>query len=359
MIAEASRSPVRTRPAGGLGAMLSRRHAGQSWSPQPNRRAAVRDRAPHANDAASSARHVFGPLGTYRGWSAVTLESEPAGTPAAGAPITSQARSAAAVELIQPLTKRNADGQLYERLPDVELQMREAIALDAAALRARLPIADQSAADYLKEETLVYLLRRAYAAADRGLVDDLTATLLGRCTNLVRHHLGSLGPDAVEEGSAEFAADLVTQILDGNRADFLQVRFWVAAPKFAIRVFGRLARARQHQGDTVPFSSIAGYEPDAKDDGRMVSARQLEDVAAPSDEEFVINNALVNDALARINERHRAAFLLRHYAGWPIEDQDPNVPTISRKFGVDPRTIRNWLKAVEDELQSWRGEQER
>src|SRR5947209_10815761 len=98
MIAEASRSPVRTRPAGGLGAMLSSRHAGQSWSPRPDRRAAVRDRAPHANDAASSARHVFGPLGTYRGWSAVTLESEPAGTPAAGAPITSQARSAAAME---------------------------------------------------------------------------------------------------------------------------------------------------------------------------------------------------------------------------------------------------------------------
>ena len=74
---------------------------------------------------------------------------------------------------------------------------------------------------------------------------------------------------------------------------------------------------------------------------------------------MVISSDLIRDALSRVKEPYRTAYLLRNYAGWPIEDQDPNVPTISRKFGVDPRTIRNWLKAVEDELQSWRGEQER
>jgi transposase-like protein len=33
------------------------------------------------------------------------------------------------------------------------------------------------------------------------------------------------------------------------------------------------------------------------------------------------------------------------------------VRTISRHFGVDPRTIRNWLHRADEALGQWRGEQ--
>ena len=40
--------------------------------------------------------------------------------------------------------------------------------------------------------------------------------------------------------------------------------------------------------------------------------------------------------------------------GWPVEDRDPNVPTISRYFGKTSRTIRNWLAQAEERLAAWR-----
>jgi len=48
-------------------------------------------------------------------------------------------------------------------------------------------------------------------------------------------------------------------------------------------------------------------------------------------------------------------FVLRHYEGWPIEDKDPSVPTISRHFQRTPRTIRNWMREAENVLAAWRG----
>lgn len=65
---------------------------------------------------------------------------------------------------------------------------------------------------------------------------------------------------------------------------------------------------------------------------------------------------LLGDGLRALSEPYRAAFILRYYAGWPIQDRDPTVPTISRHFGKDPRTIRNWLAKAEEELERWRGE---
>jgi len=90
---------------------------------------------------------------------------------------------------------------------------------------------------------------------------------------------------------------------------------------------------------------------------RVVRPRDLAAVTSPSGETAVIEDDLIRDALSRIDEPFRSAFLLRHYFDWPVEDQDPAVRTISRHFGKDPRTIRNWLKKAEESLQTWRGEQ--
>ena len=40
-----------------------------------------------------------------------------------------------------------------------------------------------------------------------------------------------------------------------------------------------------------------------------------------------------------------------------IAEKRASVETISRRYNKDPRTIRNWLKRVDDILQSVRGEQ--
>jgi len=43
--------------------------------------------------------------------------------------------------------------------------------------------------------------------------------------------------------------------------------------------------------------------------------------------------------------------------GWPIEDRDPNVMTISKYFGKTSRTIRNWIAEAEKQLAAWRDEE--
>jgi hypothetical protein len=50
--------------------------------------------------------------------------------------------------------------------------------------------------------------------------------------------------------------------------------------------------------------------------------------------------------------------MLRHRDGMEIENKDPDVMTISKRFGRRPRTIRNWLRGAEEKLQELQGGQE-
>lgn len=256
---------------------------------------------------------------------------------------------------VEPLTHRNLDGAVYQRDPAVEQQLAEALRLPPSQWRARADIADRAAVGYLQEEALVYLIRAARRTGNTQVVSDLADALQRRCQSLIYKHLLALGQDAADEGHSEVVTQLFELILDeSDRADFYQVRFWYALDKLATRAFQRLLKDTNRRKQTISISDVAGYEHEADEDRRVVQAPEL---ATPSDESVVITNDLMRDALNHIDEPYRTAFLLRHYAGWPTEDQDPAVQTISKYFKKDPRTIRNWLKRAEDALQQWRGEQ--
>ena len=61
--------------------------------------------------------------------------------------------------------------------------------------------------------------------------------------------------------------------------------------------------------------------------------------------------------LAKLNPQEREAYLMRHRDGMEIENQDPNVMTISKHFGRSSNTIRKWLKGAEQKLQELQGGQ--
>ncbi len=71
----------------------------------------------------------------------------------------------------------------------------------------------------------------------------------------------------------------------------------------------------------------------------------------PSLDDVVIDNDLVCEALDHLEQPYREAFLLRYFAGWPIQNRDPRVRTISRHFRRDPHTIRTWLRKAKEILQ--------
>jgi len=262
---------------------------------------------------------------------------------------------------VEPLTYRNSEEHINQRNPQVEKQIRKALELTSNRLLERAAVGDQLAADYLKEECLVYLIRHYHRAGERRLVNDLAEALLRRCANLINKHLRSLDAEAARDGYNDVVERLFRQILDldSDRGDFLQVRFWLALESLAVRAYRQQLTLHKRAQGTVPMSSLAGDDNDQNDEAeRVVRPRGLVEAASPSGEPMVIRNDLIRDALSRIDEPYRSAFLLKHFEGLPIEDQDPNVRTISRLFGKNPRTIRNWLKKADEALETWRGVQQ-
>ena len=69
---------------------------------------------------------------------------------------------------VRPLTRRNTDtGALYERLPEVETQVRRALALEEAALIEAIQHGYDESPAHLKDEALCYLIRERLRAGIR------------------------------------------------------------------------------------------------------------------------------------------------------------------------------------------------
>ena len=255
--------------------------------------------------------------------------------------------------LPKPLTHTNTKGDIYRRQPDVDRQIREALGLYLEELRSRLEIKDKQSPEYLQEESLVYLIRHFHIEGNVQTVNELSECLLTRCAIFIDSRLRGLGPSCREDANAEVVAELFYRILDkdSDRGDFLQVRFWVAVKRLTIQIF----RKCLHQAnlESLAEGEIENIEVSTlKHEKRASSMLPTENV-----ELMAIENEVIREALNRIEEPFRSAFLLRHYYMWPIEDQDPNVLTISQQFNKTPRTIRNWLAKAEECQAAWRGEQ--
>ncbi len=261
---------------------------------------------------------------------------------------------------LDPLTRTNRAGDVYVRTPQVEGQITEALAMAPEAMRSSLAIDQPGAPDFLSEECLVYLLRHYVQHGDSARVNDLAAVLLRRCTPFIRKHLRTLGPDALKEGHFEIVTRLFRRILDvsTNEADFLQVRFWVVMKRLCIQEFKRQLHNLKRDKNILSFSQLPTFDREDDNQAQTKAIRLTEEdkrmITAPPKQEAIIDR---KEALRQLEEPFRSAFLLRYYEGWPIEDQDPAVPTISRHFGKTSRTIRNWLATADEILARWRGGQ--
>ena len=262
--------------------------------------------------------------------------------------------------LPEPLTHTNKSGKRYRRLPEVDKQIRTALDLDPEELVPQATVSDKSSPDFLKEETLVYLIRRYHRENDRRTVKDLTEVLLERCTGWIESRLRKLGDDAVAEGYADVVERLFKQILDldSDSGDFLQVRFWRALKGFTARVFGEQLKQRKRIQDSSPLSSLTGYDGEDSDtSGYEWKVKPSESATCRSAESQVTDKIFIAQAMRQLEEPFRSAYLLRHYHDWPIESRDPAVQPISQNFDKTPRTIRNWLAKADEQLSVWLGEQ--
>ena len=257
--------------------------------------------------------------------------------------------------LAKPLTRSTKDGRPYARPPEVESQLEELLRASAEEQLARARIADKALPKYVKDECLVYLIRESWLADDSARYSDLTAQLLGRCTRSIQRNLRALGVAADDKRDlyGDVIAAMIGAILDEDGAgEFYQVRFRRALRFLILKVYEKYARRQERAQCEDSLNAPSGGDDEGQENGVALEERVgwSEDVADDVGQYLVLR-----EAIAAIRDpRHREAFVLHYYDDWPIETKDPLDPSISRHFGVTPRTVSNWLRAAERDLAAWR-----
>ncbi len=250
---------------------------------------------------------------------------------------------------VRPLTRRYVDtGAPYERLPEVEAQVRHVLALEGTALAAELRH-DYKSPAHIKDETLCYLIRERVRADRHEEASAVTEVLLRRVAGMIRQRVVSGGVDERhrEDCEGEIVSQLLTELYDveTDRGDFAQVRFGLYFKRLSYLVIHNFRQLQQCERQA---ESVISTQDDRAEEIDLLDT--LAEERALSAEERV----LLRDALARLPDTLRAPFLLRYFDGWQIESDSPTEPSISRRLNVTPRTVRNRLRDAEAILRRWR-----
>jgi DNA-directed RNA polymerase specialized sigma24 family protein len=255
---------------------------------------------------------------------------------------------------LSPLIHRTKEGVLLKRAPDVDAQIRDVLLLlpDELVKRAEKGTQDSG---FLKDETLVYLIRAFFKSGNKETTNQLSQALINRWEPFIYSKLTGL-VDA-EDAFSIVISTLFKHILfrDDGRGDCLQVRFGFALKRITISVFrNQMAKLKADQS-TLTFSDLSGEEGEEIDWGESEEdVNHQAEIAFPdmSTEDKVLVRAAINI----LEEPLRTTYILRNMYDFQIESIDPTEPTISKYFGLDPRTIRYRLKQAQKILIKWQGE---
>jgi|GEM_PF-5207106 len=247
-------------------------------------------------------------------------------------------QSRVAVPQIEPLSHQDGDGEEFTRSPQVEAQIIEALSLQQPSLQQRVAIQDFRQSGYLKEECIVYLIRKLLKEGEFALADELVQYLVLRIAKQVHRQLSkSLHESLVSECYSDVMSEVTCRIVDlsSNRDDYAQVRFgrWLTMLTFnMMRPFFRL-QDRGRASDSIDD------DPEVPNERKKVpvDCKPLPDAQLLEKEGLALLN--------KLDPAKRTAFLLRHGAGWEIV-------AISKHLGRSTKTISNWLKEAQKQLQA-------
>lgn len=235
---------------------------------------------------------------------------------------------------IKPLTKRKTEtGELYTRRPETELQVGRVSTLEAAQILDLLKHTQRDSADYLLDETIVYLLRDS--SLDTNFQEALYAELNRRLWKLLKKFYKRFdNPADFEDFGQKVEFAILKKIFDlsTDAADYAQVNFGDFAVKTAkVAWRGELVKINRE--------NELFYQPTETDESKF---DELENKFSANDA-LTDYTLMLKEGLAKLppNTMLVAELILD---GWQIESKDSSEMTISRKLDVSSRTIRNWLK---------------
>ncbi len=252
---------------------------------------------------------------------------------------------------VAPLTQATRDGRPYKRRDDIEAEIGRAIAGDPTSWQI----------EPLKSETIVYLLRWLRRHGKDAMLGPLLDHLARRISRIAKDFVQDCDKSTAEDIVTRVGEDVVDQVFAqtvSRQSEFLEISFRQAVRR---RTLNQIEK-RKSQPRFVQFSSAAGNQTDRDDR----SSNTIEALASadPNPEDAVLESETraltperIRTGLAAITDaRHREAIILHFLQGWPITDQNPETPTLTRHFRVSARSISTWIKGALAEMRDAIGE---
>ena len=243
---------------------------------------------------------------------------------------------------VKPLTKIHGEsGEVYTRPPDVTAQIREVLMLGNAEIIERTSIAGRTDPRYLKDETIVYLIRNSDRDEHGALIESLFGELSKRvaCLAFSRKYVDSKGEDA-EDLLGEANLFLIEKLFDeSDKADFAEVRFGAFVSSF---LSGKREKLRQIYNDEKVNSSL---------DETSASGQSFDPASTGKTIEEILADRAVLEKLPE--KTYIAASLIAE--GFKVESKDPAEITVSKIMNISSRTIRNWMVRAKDIMQESSG----
>lgn len=253
---------------------------------------------------------------------------------------------------IKSLTKKTRQGETYIRRADAELQIEKILTLEKQQILEMLGSNKwRDEADYLLDETLVYLSREARINGDDEIFNEIYEELNRRIWKLLlkfRRNFGANQTDFEDFGQKTEMA-ILRKLLntDSDAADFAQVQFgsFVISEAKGVNKQNLIAVSR----DQKLFETAR--EDDETGDEKLENISLTNELSAES-------KMIFSEGIKKLSPDQQmvAAMLLD---GFQIESKDENEMTISRHLGVSSRTIRNWVKEMRALLTEYKEETNR
>lgn len=253
--------------------------------------------------------------------------------------------------MARPLTKRTNGGELYRRPRDVEVEIDTVLPSDLVTLRRRLLVTQQGAPDYLRSETLVYVIRESVRTGNDERRDAVLPVLLVRCEAILKAKVSEElpNPEALREAVLSEFSELLASDGTGqqpNELDFYECRFNLAFRTLRLDVLNR-ELAEVNKVADLPERGDDG-EPSAYEDDAF--ERVTEAFRTPATQESTAFLQDVWNAINALSAADRKAVVLVNVLGYDEESDDPKKVTAATLCGCTGRTIRNRLSRAAAKL---------
>jgi len=258
------------------------------------------------------------------------------------------------VEDILPkaLTRKNAEGKIYKRLPDVDDSIVQWETVDAKLLASAAGDLDYRAGGYIRHEVLLHLVRRAGKEQRSDDFYALFQVFMARVRHLIRPWFARRpgnSDDLANETCSAIAKLLAEDAADpaSDDIDYFEVRFAKALSFF---VLDRLEENRR-------WYSMHPSREDLADDGEVIDVASVDDSRELTDPERAALGAQINRAFHALSEEERSILELRYLKGMKTSSKDADEETISKKLNLSERTIRNRLTSATKKLSKFKERQ--